>query len=107
MLIKVNSDRRTEVSAADAERLEEVVRERLARFGDWLTRVEVHLTDPDGPRSQGTDARCALEARPEGRDPVATTAEAADPDAAVAAAARAMVTVLERERGRLTSRKGH
>ena len=54
----------------------------LARFRERLTRVEVHLSDVNGPKG-GRDARCALEARAAGRQPVAVTNEAHTPDDAV------------------------
>lgn len=107
MLIQLNSNHHIKISSADAEEMEQAIRDRLGRFADWLTRVEVHLSNQDGSKSDETDARCSLEVRPEGRDPVITTADAPDQLASVNAALRSMMTVLERERGRLTSRKGH
>ena len=107
MIVQVNSDNHTDLDGTQIERIEELVRGRLARFTDWLTRAEVHISDPDGVRSRGSDARCVLEVRPEGRDPLTASAEADRPEAAVDAAAKAMLSVIERERGRLTDRKGH
>jgi ribosome-associated translation inhibitor RaiA len=89
-----------------AERVEERLRDRLSRFEDRLTRVEVHLSDVNGPRS-GADMRCSIEARPAGLDPIAASDEAATVDQEVDGAADKLVTAIERTFGKSTTRKGH
>ncbi|MDP1650980.1 MAG: hypothetical protein Q8M01_22700 [Rubrivivax sp.] len=49
----------------------------LARFSEHVTRVEVHLSDENSGKSGQFDQRCMLEARLEGRQPVAVTDQAA------------------------------
>ncbi len=66
------------VDSSDA--LETYVRETLGRslerFADRLTRIEVHLSDINGPGKGGPDdKRCRLEARPRGMDPVMVESE--------------------------------
>jgi hypothetical protein len=60
----------------------EDVKNGLQRYGNRLTRVEVHLSDENGPKS-GNDCRCAMEARPVGRPPLAVTHHASNFDEAV------------------------
>lgn len=65
----------------------------LERHGNRLTRVEVHLSDENGPKS-GVDCRCALEARPVGRPALAVTHQAAGFDEAVRGAIEKMDRLL-------------
>jgi hypothetical protein len=55
---------------------EQELRDRLGRFGDSITRVEVHLSDVNGARLGGEDKRCKLEARLAGRQPVVVSHDA-------------------------------
>ena len=77
----------------------------LARFQGRLTRVEVHLSDINGPKG-GHDARCALEARAAGRQPVAVTNQANTPDDAVKGAVAKMKSLLATTFGREDDVKG-
>ena len=45
----------------------------LGRDSDHITRVEVHLTDEDGHKSGQNDKCCVMEARLEGRQPIAVS----------------------------------
>lgn len=87
-------------------RVQASLRQKLDRLSDTLTRVEIHLSDENGPRG-GTDKRAVLEGRPRGRAPVTVVHTADTVDAATAGAADKLLTAMERERGRLTTRKGH
>jgi len=58
-----------------SEALETHIREALdatiGRFADRLTRIEVHLSDLNGPEKGGpNDKRCRIEVRPSGADPL-------------------------------------
>lgn len=89
------------------QQLEETVRTRLSRFSERLTRVEVHVGDENGERSGGDDKRCVIEARPAGRAPISVTEQAGSIDQAIAGALNKVTTALERDVGKITSRKGH
>lgn len=54
----------------------ELIAEELSRFSEHITRVEAHLSDENGKKSGGNDKRCVLEARVEGRPPIAVTSHA-------------------------------
>ena len=75
MKIEVSTDTRTEGKAAVIAEYTAVVEAGLARFKDRLTRVEVHLSDTNGPKG-GVDRRCAIEARPASHQPLAVNHEA-------------------------------
>lgn len=107
MLLQINTDNYVIGSEAFIADLEAVVRTRLARFEQRLTRVELHISDVNADKSGSDDKRCMLEARPNGLAPVSVTDEAATVEQAVAGAAGKLLVVLERTFGKLTDRKGH
>jgi ribosome-associated translation inhibitor RaiA len=106
MQFQFNSDNRITGDMAVKERVETLVRGRLERVSDRLTRVEVHVADVNGPR-QGDDIRCAIEIRPEGMKPISATDEAASVEAAVASATDKVLSAYDRQIGKQTTRKGH
>lgn len=75
MLIQVNTDSNIEGREELARSVEEKITNALdSRFGDRLTRVEVHLGDENSnKKGGGDDKRCMLEARPAGLQPIAVT----------------------------------
>lgn len=80
------------------------VRERLARFEELLTRLDVHLSDENGGKAGADDKRCQMEARPRGLAPVSVTHKAPTLPLAVEGAANKMRTALSRVTGRLDNR---
>ncbi|MFN7165104.1 MAG: HPF/RaiA family ribosome-associated protein [Hyphomonas sp.] len=107
MIVQVNTGNNIEGSATMAESLEALTRDRLSRFEDKLTRVEIHVTDENGPRAGGDDKQCVIEVRPTGLDPVKVTENAGSIHQATVGALGKMVSALDRTYGKLTSRKGH
>jgi hypothetical protein len=106
MQFQFNSDNRITGDATVAGRIENLVRGRLDRVSDRLSRVEVHVSDVNGPR-HGNDIRCAVELRPNGMKPVSATDEAASVEAAVASATDKALSAYDRLIGKQTTRKGH
>ena len=68
--------------------------------GGNVTRVEVHLGDENGRKSGQDDKRCMMEARIEGRHPIAVTEHAASLDRAVKGAAGKLARMIESDAGR-------
>jgi hypothetical protein len=87
-----------------AERVEQQLRERLGRFEDRLTRLEVHFSDENGPKGGADDIRCTLEARPRGGDPVTVTAQGPKVDDAARHASAKMVSLLDSHFGKADRR---
>jgi ribosome-associated translation inhibitor RaiA len=106
MQFQFNSDNRISGHADVAEQVETLVRGRLDRVADRLTRVEVHVGDVNGPKG-GNDIRCAVELRPNGMKPISATDEASSMEAAVASATAKALSAYDRQIGKLTTRKGH
>jgi hypothetical protein len=76
----------------------------LARFGGWLTRVEVHLSEDGSGKPE--DKKCVIEARPGGKQPVAVTHHAATVDDAYAGAAHKLGRVLDSRYAKAHDHKG-
>lgn len=83
-----------------ATRIEDMVREKLARFGERLTRIEVHVTDVNGSKHGADDKHCTIEARPRGGRPIGVTGRADKVDAAARRAANILAQRLERQFGK-------
>lgn len=107
MFIQIHSDNQIESNNERDAKLEEQIRQRLARFEDRITDVEIHVSDINGPRGGAADLRCTFEARMNGVQPVAVTDNGATLDRAVLGAAKKAVRALDHQIGKLTDRKGH
>jgi len=101
MHVQVNTDNHIPGHEALAARVRGVVESALSHFSDRITRVEVHLSDEDGNKHGQNDKRCVMEARLEGRQPVAVTHQAATLDEAVDGAAGALSRLIDNLLGRL------
>ena len=108
MQIKINTDCNIEGREALAAQVSGVVESALSRTSDHITRVEVHLSDENSNKKGGNDnMRCVMEARLEGRRPIAVTREAATLDQAVDGAADKLSRMIESNLGRLRDQKSH
>jgi ribosome-associated translation inhibitor RaiA len=101
MQIQVNTDHTIEGHEALADQIRGVVENALSRMSDHITRVEVYLTDERGPKSGKNDKRCIMEARLEGRQPIAVTDEASTLDLAVNGAADRLARLIGHTLGKL------
>ena len=101
MKIQLNTDVHIDGTEALAEQVATTVEHALERFSEHVTRVEVHLSDENGDKSGQHDQRCMLEARLEGRQPVAVTDHAATLEQAVQGAAQKLAHLLDSRLGRL------
>jgi ribosome-associated translation inhibitor RaiA len=101
MQIQLNTDVHIEATKALTAQVRATVEQALKRFSEHVTRVEVHLSDENGGKSGQHDQRCMLEARLEGRQPVAVTEHAATLEQAVHGAAQKLTHLLDSTLGRL------
>ena len=107
MFIQINTDNQVESDRERDSRLEDQVRQRLARFEERITDVEIHVSDVNGPRGGASDLRCTLEARVNGIQPVAVAENGSTVDRAIMGAAKKAVRALDHQLGKLNDRKGH
>lgn len=106
MHIQINTDDNVVGGDTLVARVKADVAAALERFGDHITRVEVHLSDENAKKPGTADKRCLIEARPSGRQPVAVSDQAATIEDAVAGAAGKMQRSLESTFGKHGDHKG-
>lgn len=107
MQIEFNTDHNIAGRGALAVQVSSVVESALSQFSDQITRVEIHLSDESSHKSTPNDKRCVMEARLEGRQPVAVTDHAATVDEAVEGAAHKLARLIESTLGRLSHQQRH
>ncbi len=100
MQFQFNSDSSVMGTENVADRIEAQLRERLDRFEDKLTRLEVHVRDENGSKGGPDDKTCMIEARLRGGEPVSVTANAGDVDAAARSAGTKMAKLLDKQFGK-------
>jgi len=77
MQVQFNSDSSVMGTENVAERIEASVRDKLARFSERLTRIEIHVRDENGAKHGADDKACTIEARPRGGRAIGVTEHAA------------------------------
>jgi hypothetical protein len=107
VFIQINTDNQVASDSDRDARLEEQVRQRLARFEDRITDVEIHVSDLNGSKGGNGDLRCTLEARINGIQPVAVAEQGTSVDRAVIGAAKKAVRALDHQLGKLSDRTRH
>ncbi len=107
MFIQIHTDNQIEADNERDDRLEDQIRQRLARFEERVTHIEVHVSDVNGPRGGSSDLRASLEARINGLQPIAVHDNGPDVQRAVLGAARKAASALDHQLGKLSGRKGH
>jgi len=105
MQIQINTDHNTEGHEALAAHVSGVVKDAMSRVVDQVTRVEVHLGDETGHKRGKNDKRCLMEARLEGRSPIAVTHHSATLHQAVDGAAKKLTRLVESTIARLRDQK--
>ncbi len=104
MTIQVNSDKNITVSEAFITKITDSLNTSLARFDEYVTRLEVFLADENSDRQGSNDKRCTIEVRIKGLDPEAVTSTADDIGLAFKLASDKVVQLL---RNRTDKMKDH
>ncbi|MGE0154735.1 MAG: HPF/RaiA family ribosome-associated protein [Reyranellaceae bacterium] len=106
MQIQVNTDANIQGREDVVRYVEKEVTSVLGRFGDQITRIEVHLSDANAAKAGARDKRCTIEARLAGRKPEAVSDQGETLRAAVGGATRKLKRYLDKTLGRRDERKG-
>ncbi len=106
MQVQLNTDKHIQGDDSLGAWVDAELKQKLARFRDQLTRVEVHLSDTNAGRGGDHDKRCKLEARPSGRDPVVVSHDAATTGDAIRGAIDKLQRALETATGRARDAHG-
>jgi len=108
MQVQVSTDNHIEGGEELTREVEAVVEGTLGRFSDWITRVEVHLSDESGSsKSRDNDKRCVMEARPAGLQPISASHQGATLAHALSGAAKKLARQLDDTAGRLGDPRGN
>lgn len=73
MTIQLNADHNLSIHEGFGDKLTATLQDDLSRFSEHITRLEVHLSDENGNKEASGDKRCLLEARLEGKQPIAVS----------------------------------
>jgi ribosome-associated translation inhibitor RaiA len=96
MQININTDNHIEGSDRRETYFTEVLQQKLKRFDDHVTSLEIHITDENGKdRTAAADIRCLMEARVNGMKPMAVTCHADTVEKAIGQATEKMKHLLE------------
>ncbi|MEO8416776.1 MAG: HPF/RaiA family ribosome-associated protein [Ginsengibacter sp.] len=101
MTIQINTDKSLSVHKAFEAQLGSLLSDELSRFSERITRLELHLSDENGSKQGLKDKRCMIEARIEGRQPIAVTDRAGDYELAVSGAIEKLKASLDTIAGKL------
>lgn len=102
MIIQINTDKNINVHEAFEAQLDSLLNKELKRrFSDHISRLEVHLSDENGSKQGIDDKKCIIEARVEGRPPIAVSHKAGDYELAVSGAIEKLKSSLDKIFGKL------
>ena len=104
MKIQINTDKNIAGDARLNQHTEDVVERALRHLAAQITRVEVHLSDENSAKPGTSDKRCMMEARIEGRQPIAITHDDASLHQAIEGAASKLKNALEHTLGKRSDR---
>lgn len=107
MQINVNTDKTIGRTQGLDEHVQTVVGAAVQRFGEQITRIEVHLSDENSEKSADGGSRCTLEARVTGYQPVAVSNHAATLHQAINGAADKLKRAIDSALGRLHDKNLH
>jgi ribosome-associated translation inhibitor RaiA len=108
MIIEIHTDRNITSDQTLRQEVTSEVESALSRFGDWITRVEVHLSDANSSSKSGSnDKQCTIEARPASRQPVKVSHSSDSVEEAYTGAARKLERLLGDLHDKLHHKKGN
>ena len=107
MQINVNTDKTIDHTPGLDEHVQTVVGAAVQRFGEQITRIEVHLSDENSEKSVDGGSLCTLEARVTGYKPVAVSNHAATLHQAINGASDKLKRAIDSALGRLHDKNLH
>jgi ribosome-associated translation inhibitor RaiA len=108
MQVQIQTDHNIEGHEALADQVRGVVEDALSEFSDRVTSVDVHLSNQNSEQEDGNDSlRCMIEARLEGRQPIAVSYQSATLNQAIDGAADKLNRLIDHTLGRLKHQASH
>lgn len=100
MKIQFNTDKNISGAERNEAFFTTKISNELQRFEKEMTRIEVHISDENSHKEGQNDIRCLIEARLEGKQPIAVSAQEDTIELAVFSALEKLTTVLTTNLGR-------
>jgi len=101
MIIQFNTDSNIDGSERLNVYFTNTISDSLDRFNSYITRIEVHISDENAQKKGKNDHRCMIEARLEGRQPIAVSENADTVEQALKGALDKLKASLDTVIGRL------
>ena len=101
MTIQINTDKTVTGEKRSGDFFTSQIAEALQRFESHITRIEIHLKDENGKKDGYNAISCLLEARLEGRQPIAITNQANTIELAIAGAIDKIKAAIETILGKI------
>ena len=101
MKIQINSDNTISENESMDNSFKTLIEDSLKYYSEHITRIEVHFSDENGNKDGLNDKRCMIEARLEGKQPTAVTAQEDTIEEALNSALEKMEALLKTELGRM------
>lgn len=101
MQIQIRTDKTINGDERQQKHFSNIIEDSLKRFQSHISRVEVHLSDENGKKEGQNDMKCMLEAKIDGRPPIAVTCQADTVEQAVTGALDKIKTSLDTILGRM------
>ena len=100
MTIQFNTDKNIEGSAKLEAYVNTLITDKLARFSENITRVELHLSDENGDKKGPEDIRCTIEARMANLQPIAVSSNESTIEKAINDSLAKLLSSLETIKGK-------
>lgn len=100
MKIQYNTDKTIKGDEKHESFYISLIEDGLKIYKSHISRIEVHISDENGKKSGFNDMRCLLEARIEGKQPIAVSCQADNVEKAVSGAIDKLTASLETILGR-------
>ena len=85
-MIQFNTDKTIDGDERNEVYFNSLIEKGLKHFQSHISRIEVHISDVNGKKEGSNDIQCIMEARIEGRQPIAVTSQADTTEMAVTGA---------------------
>lgn len=106
MQIQINTDENIKGGEGLTASISAQIQDRLDRFSQQITRIELHLSDNNSDKSGDFDKRCLIEVRLNGRQPEVVSDQASTLESAYTGAINKLQRSLESNLGKHSHHKG-
>lgn len=102
MQIQINTDNNIEGSQNMEAYFKERLEQGLKNFSEYLTRLEVHVSDQNADKGGADDIQCRIEARIRGKEPIMVEERGENQEAALGGAIDKLQRVMRKVKGKMT-----